>query len=305
MKKLLLGLIVVTMSLMMFGCTEVSAAPAEGYLAIDINPSIEFLLDEDGVVVSVQYNNDDACIAAADLDFVGLHYEEAIELFIEAAVNAGFIDVETTDNNVVITYGGNEEVQDGEMQQVMEQVAQRYLEQKRIGGAVLSGRVVHEEYEALAEQYEITIGQVRMIQSILETDETLTFEELAALPMEELSLLLTEQHQESMNEFIQNRKESSLQMKNGLVAENESKNESFRNRVQDGTQESPDYDAIKEEHHANMDAIRARYQTRIEEKKGMVRNKMDSSGVYTQSGMITGEDTTSGMGKKNNSGTDE
>ncbi len=302
MKKLLVGIVIVTMSLLMFGCTEVNAEPADGFLAIDINPSIEFLLDEEGVVVSVQYNNDDACIAAADLDFVGLHYEDAIELFIEAAVNAGYIDVETTDNNVVITYGNNDGSKDGEMQQVMEQVAHKYLERNRIGGAVLSGKVVHDEYSALAEQYDISFGQVRMIQSILNTDETRTFEELAQLPMEELTTLLTEQHKENMDEFVQNRKESSMQMKNGLVEEHEAKNETFRKRVQSGEQEAPDYAAIKEEHAANMDAIRERYQNRVEEVKNVVNGKMYQSGNNDNSGLYSEENISSGIGKNNNTG---
>ncbi len=68
-----------------------SAKPAVAVLAIDINPSIELLLDEDGVVVSYEAMNDDAEKLLLD-GIIGLPAAEAVEKVIAAAEAAGFID---------------------------------------------------------------------------------------------------------------------------------------------------------------------------------------------------------------------
>ncbi len=228
------------------------------FLAIDINPSIEFVLSEEGFVMSVQYNNTDAEITASDLDFIGLHYEEAVNLFIEAAIYAGYIDVNTTDNNVVITYGSENQETESKAQKEVEDIAQRFLEQNRVGAAVLAGEQVFEELNQLATQFDISVGKARMIQSVLEDDSTLNIEGLVQMSMIELSELISGIHEHNMNQFKETRLEESLETKSRLMQQNQATVEEFKVRVQNGSQEVPDYDSIKEDHLRN-------YQNKSEE----------------------------------------
>src|SRR5690554_5769587 len=120
MKKLfvLLGLVVV--GLLLSACTT-ATVDAATYIGVDINPSIEFTVDENNEVVSFKLLNEDAEIVAADLDFLGMDFEEALELYLDAAVEAGYLDVNREDNAILLTVA-NEDTK------VEEQIRERIRE---------------------------------------------------------------------------------------------------------------------------------------------------------------------------------
>ena len=72
-------------------------------LTLDINPSIELYLDENGVVIDVQSLNDDA--ATLDLSqFIGMSAEDAVDGIVALATEAGFInETDTTEDYVLLT----------------------------------------------------------------------------------------------------------------------------------------------------------------------------------------------------------
>ena len=94
---LVLGLAVV---FTLAACADLgkNSQASEIIVGIDINPSIEFTVDENDIVTSFNLVNEDALILCADVEFIGMNVEEAIELFIQLATEAGFIDVEAEDN---------------------------------------------------------------------------------------------------------------------------------------------------------------------------------------------------------------
>ena len=87
--------------------TETSAS--EIIVGVDINPSIEFIVDENDIVTSFNLVNEDALILCADVEFIGMSIEDAIELFIQLATEAGFIDIEAEDNAVLFTILGGDD----------------------------------------------------------------------------------------------------------------------------------------------------------------------------------------------------
>jgi len=106
---LVLGLAVV---FTLAACADLgkNSQASEIIVGIDINPSIEFTVDENDIVTSFNLVNEDALILCADVEFIGMNVEEAIELFIQLATEAGFIDVEAEDNAVLFTVlGGDDE----------------------------------------------------------------------------------------------------------------------------------------------------------------------------------------------------
>lgn len=89
--------------------STVETEAANIYVSVDINPSIEFIIDENDNVISYNLLNEDAEVLCVDVDFIGMNIEEAVELFVELATEAGFIDVDSEDNEVLITVFGDEE----------------------------------------------------------------------------------------------------------------------------------------------------------------------------------------------------
>ena len=74
-----------------------TAGDAVAFVTVDINPSIEITLDENGVVVTVYGANEDGQIllyGEAEA-LVGMSYEDAIEYITNLAVELGYLDKET------------------------------------------------------------------------------------------------------------------------------------------------------------------------------------------------------------------
>ena len=74
-------------------CAGSEKKPAEGTytrMTVDINPSVEFMVDDQNKVVSVTALNDDGSILIAGEAFIGKTPEEATELVVQLATDAGY-----------------------------------------------------------------------------------------------------------------------------------------------------------------------------------------------------------------------
>ena len=79
-------------------------------MTVDINPSIEFMLDDQNKVVSVTALNDDGSILIVGEAFVGKTAEEAVELVVSLASDTGYLvkgNVEASANTVKISVSGD------------------------------------------------------------------------------------------------------------------------------------------------------------------------------------------------------
>lgn len=109
--KILLILSVFALALLMVGCKKSENQYTR--VTVDINPSIELIVDEENKVLSVTALNDDGNIIIVGETIVGKSAEEAIELIINISTETGFIvkgNVEAKENEVQISVSGNKEL---------------------------------------------------------------------------------------------------------------------------------------------------------------------------------------------------
>ena len=79
-------------------------ANAQTYVAMDINPSVEFVLDENDKVIAVKAANSDAEILLYGAEgIVGAQIEDASKRVAELAVKYGFVSAENSTINVTVT----------------------------------------------------------------------------------------------------------------------------------------------------------------------------------------------------------
>ena len=108
---LALALTLGTLSLVSCG----APTPAEGEytrMTVDINPSVELMVDDEGKVVSVTALNDDGSIIIAGEAIVGKTPEEALEVILRVATDTGYLvkgSVEADENTVKISVSGDSE----------------------------------------------------------------------------------------------------------------------------------------------------------------------------------------------------
>ena len=77
---------------------------SEAYVEIEINPSIELTVNEEGNVVSVFGTNDDAKVLLYEEDskIVGKNYEEAISYITKLAIELGYLNEENSDFSTTV-----------------------------------------------------------------------------------------------------------------------------------------------------------------------------------------------------------
>lgn len=194
MKKRILCLsmviVLVISSFVFVSCANV--APEEGTvtrLTVDINPSIELMVDDENMVVSATALNDDGSILIAGEALVGKTPEEAVELVVSLAAETGYLvqgNVEVSDNTVRISVSGDSKYAE-QLQKAVEKKAEAVLEKFDIEGKV--ERIDALETAALR-QLALETGLYSEEQLSGMTDEQLY--EVIALGRIETALLLTE-----------------------------------------------------------------------------------------------------------------
>ena len=113
-RKILCLAMVALMILSAFALTSCKkATPDEGTvtrMTVDINPSVEFMVNDENKIVSVTALNDDGSILIVGEAFVGKTPEEAVEMMVTLATETGYLvkgNVEATENTVKISVSGD------------------------------------------------------------------------------------------------------------------------------------------------------------------------------------------------------
>lgn len=146
---------------------------AAARMQVDINPSVEFILDADDKVLSVTALNDDGALIVAGEAFVGKTAEDAVELMASISTDAGYLvkgELSAGQDEITISITGDEEA----AQKLYEDVkagVDAFLEKSGIDAAVERG-------EALK------LDALRAL--VQEADPTLSDEEVAAMTEEQL-----------------------------------------------------------------------------------------------------------------------
>ena len=177
MKRRIISLaLVILMVASMLAFTSCNKAkPQEGTvtrMTVDINPSVEFMVDDQNKVVSVTALNDDGSILIIGEAFIGKTPEEAVEMMVSLATETGYLvsgNVEATENTVKISVSGDTKYAK-KLQKNIEKKASEALEKLDINGKI-------EKAEAL---------NTEALRRLALSTSTYTEEELAAMNDEQL-----------------------------------------------------------------------------------------------------------------------
>ncbi|MBQ3597426.1 MAG: hypothetical protein II988_06420 [Clostridia bacterium] len=282
--KLLSVLLCVVMACACFiGCnTDATDAKAEelSYVSMRINPEIELVVDEEGIVVAVNAINEDGETVICQLELVGMTVEEAGEAFTAMATELGFIDLNAEQATVyILTEGENDEF----VKEIEEKITEKingFFDKKGIFGRVSPEQL--EEFQALATEWGVSLKDARMISRILELYPEMTIEEILELNFEERIKLvkedcvknglphhLREEYSQAVEEIKQEYsklfelakeiKELSIQLKNQDLSE------------QELALIQQEYDAKI----AEFETLKQEYELAIEQLKGEKRQKVE------------------------------
>lgn len=193
LKILALALSTIMLSTCFMGCNQGNDDGSQEnltYVSMRINPEIEIVVDEEGVVVAVNAINEDGETVLAELTLVGMTAEDAAEAFTDIATELGYIDVTATENALYISADCDVESIAQNLQEKMTNKVNKYFEENGIYGKVKLENF--EELQALATEWNIDLKEAKIVVRIQALYPEMTVEEILALTFEEKLALIKE-----------------------------------------------------------------------------------------------------------------
>ena len=140
MKKLISILLVVALACIGLASCGSDTEPTETtdatYVSLRINPEIEMIADENGIVTYANAVNDDGEVVLSTVELEGLTIEEAGVLFTDTAVELGYIDPEGEEATVYMDVQGIDGSEDTEAKERLTKNIGEYFNNKGINGRV-------------------------------------------------------------------------------------------------------------------------------------------------------------------------
>ena len=158
-------------------------------VSLDVNPSVVLEVNEKEKVLSAQAGNADGAAVLADMDLTGSSLNVAVNAVIGSMVKQGYLD--DLANSILITVEDDDIARGQALQQTLTREVTEALAANAQQGAILAQTVDHSDaaLQQKADEYGITLGKATLIQSMVDQNPQLLFEDLAGLTVNELNLL--------------------------------------------------------------------------------------------------------------------
>ncbi len=160
-------------------------------VSLDVNPSVTLNVNSKEKVLSAVPVNEDGGDILAGMDLTGVPLDVAMNAIVGALLTQGYVD--ELANSILITVEDDDAGRGARLQQELTDQADAILANTSVNGAILSQTIQNsQQLQQLSDSYGITTGKAALIQTIVDTGNSLhTFEELVGLSINDLNLLYT------------------------------------------------------------------------------------------------------------------
>lgn len=157
-------------------------------VSLDVNPSIQLSVNKSEKVLSAVPLNAEAEEILTDLPLEGTDLNVAVNAIVGSLLRHGYL--ESISSAILISVEDSDANRAARLQQSLSTEVGSALQNAQSGAAVLSQTVAQNaDVEILAQENSISVGKASLIQTIQSYNSQLTFDQLAALSVEELSQL--------------------------------------------------------------------------------------------------------------------
>ncbi len=176
-----------------FGAGHIKAHAVDSVVSLDVNPSIEIEANKNEIVVSVKGLNEDGIKIidkekAEGTKLEGAKLDELTKELVASMVEEGYL---TELANSVLVSVDNEDTEKGtEIEKSLMDAINSALSENGVDGAVIGQKLSKDgELKAIADKLGISVGKAGLISSIVENQPELSFEDLANMSINDLSLI--------------------------------------------------------------------------------------------------------------------
>lgn len=146
------------------------------YVSVDVNPSLELVLNRFDWVIEVKAYNSDGEDLLKDLDLKGKHYKEAILCLTESEKMQEYLDGTST---YTFTIASGSHHKENELCMELDELSK---------GLDCPGNSVHSDLHCVEEAHKenLSLGKYTAYQELLQVDETITIEDCHHLSVDEM-----------------------------------------------------------------------------------------------------------------------
>lgn len=159
----------------------------DSIVAIDVNPSVEIILNKSYHVLSVRANNEDGEKLIQNKHFKNKTCDAVIEELTVSLSDEGYIN--KNKNSILVSVSNSNEIKAEEVKSRVITDIKTTLNKQEIEPVIYNQSMSNsttKELEALAKKYHTSFGKMKLINSLIEKDPSLTIEELVSLPISEI-----------------------------------------------------------------------------------------------------------------------
>ena len=191
------------LALFAFGLLLIQTSPINEVVAstvtIDINPSVELLLNEDDEIIEINPINEDAVPFIVDQEhYKGMTIDTAIRNLIQNAINQGYILDQ--DNsiliNVVSDNSERKSIVEGKLETAFQREEMRHNRLFNVRNMMIT---MTENAQQEAQQNQMSIAKYELIQTIIESSSEYTFNELKSQSIRNLFSILRDTNGDETN----------------------------------------------------------------------------------------------------------
>lgn len=161
---------------------------AAATVMIDVNPSVELTLDKSNKVIAASAGNDDGAAVLSEMDLTGSDVKVAVNAVIGAMVRRGYLNEYA--NSVLISVESGDPEFGTRLRDTLGVDVREIMGENEFGYAVLCQTMEPgSSFDTMAEKYGISRSKAQLISRLVVSHPGYSFEELAALSINELGLL--------------------------------------------------------------------------------------------------------------------
>lgn len=155
------------------------------YVTLDINPSIELVVDENNKVVDAVTLNEDADIAYSDVSLIGKTVEDASSNIVDSAIDLGYITEISDTNAVNVTSYAEDNTRMEELNKKVVNNLNNHFDTRKFYVLVIENGL-DDALKSKADSYNISYGKMLLISRAIQLDPKLVESELINLSIKEI-----------------------------------------------------------------------------------------------------------------------
>ena len=212
MKKILIPIGLTTIAACAIAVISFNLLPREPELkaivSVDVNPSIDLVVDKNNTVISVSGANEEGKMIIAEEDIVGKDVEQAVEIIINTESETGYLvkgNVQTGENTVTITVSADTKA----IQEALENTITNTVNQACSQLNIVASTVINEAQKYTREALE---------KKALLCDPTLTEEDVEKMSYEQLLAVINLHYLETAEIYSQELENLYLEAKSSEIS---------------------------------------------------------------------------------------